>query len=368
MKRKGVLSLLLISSLVLTACAAGPTQDTQTPVQKEVLVPVEVEALEASQITDEFFLLGQVEAARTYSLAAPAGQEVDTVFVNVGDTVKEGDILFELVKTSFENTASAQRIASKAQLDSAWINYDNAKKSLADNDLLLKNGAISQSQYDQVKTQFDTARVNYNNAAEQYRSTLETLDKQSGDLVVTSPIDGTVIQRTIEEDETSTGQSMITISELDPVKVKANVPASQIRNIEVDMPVRIFVPGIDEERLGSITTVSLAAVGGAYPVEIELDNTNGSLLPGMVTEVYVQLQQLSDALVVPLNALVDDGNHQNVFIEEDGVAVQVDVELGIREGSRVQVLGDLEPGANLIVKGQHFVEDGTKVDVIEEND
>lgn len=363
MKRyRGVL-LLLIGALLLSACSgANATQEGQVENQAKA-VPVETLDLQEAMIVDEYFLLGQVEAGRTYTLTAPAGQEVETVFVKVGDTVAEGEVLFELARETFDNTASAQRTNAKASLDAARINFENAAESLEDNHALFKNGAISQAQYDQSKSAYDSAQITYNNAREQYRSTLETLENQSDDLTVTSPISGVVVTRSIEEGETSAGQSVITISEMDPVTVRGTVPASQIQKVEEGQAVRLYLPSLEEERTGRIESVTLTAAAGGYPIEIELANRGGKLLPGMVAEVYLELERVTDALVVPVTAVLEDGGQKVIFTEVDGKAVQVPVTLGIRSGERVQVLGDLDAGAHLIVKGQHYLKDGDAVQV-----
>lgn len=366
MRKYRGLILLVIGALLLSACA-GPVASQEGIMDGEVnAVPVETMQLQEALIVDEYFLLGEVEAGRTYTLAAPAGQEVETVFVKVGDTVAEGDVLFELTRETFDNTASAQKTNSKAALDAARINYENAADALEDNHALLKNGAISQAQYDQAKSTLDSAQINYDNAREQYRSTLETLENQSDDLTVTSPISGVVVTRTLEEGETSAGQSVITISEMDPVTVRGTVPASQIQKVKEGQGVRLYLPVLEKAWSGTIDAVTLTAAAGGYPIEIELENHDGQLLPGMVSEVYVELERVTDALVVPVTAVVESGSQKVIFTEVDGKAKEVPVTVGIRSGERVQVLGPVDAGAHLIVKGQHYLQDGDAVHVIVE--
>jgi RND family efflux transporter MFP subunit len=100
-----------------------------------------------------------------------------------------------------------------------------------------------------------------------------------------------------------------------------------------------------------------------YPVEILVQNDKTeSLRSGMFGRATIQVASVNDAIVVPSEAVLSDAARNNyVFVEENGVAKRVEVNLGLQQDGKVQIRGGLAAGARLVVSGQQRLTDGAKV-------
>jgi membrane fusion protein (multidrug efflux system) len=115
-------------------------------------------------------------------------------------------------------------------------------------------------------------------------------------------------------------------------------------------------------------TISYISVVGdpatrTYEVEITVANPKHEILPSMIAEVKILKREIPDAVTVPLVSVIPRGDFAVVFVEEEGRARERPVELGILDGSRIQIVDGIEPGDRLIVEGQRALADGDSVRV-----
>jgi membrane fusion protein (multidrug efflux system) len=111
-------------------------------------------------------------------------------------------------------------------------------------------------------------------------------------------------------------------------------------------------------RLGAELDADARTLG----VEAEIDNRDGRLKPGMLARMEVPRRTLADALLVPLEAVVDLGEQRALFVVEDGVARRRLVELGPVLGERVVVTSGVAAGERVIVEGEQRVAEGQPVE------
>ncbi len=370
MKRKILLAGVLSLSLIATGCGgqqpgagAGEGAGQQAENMVEDKTPVVVDQLEKSVIRESFYSLGTVEAGRTYSMNALVSADVETVYVNVGDSVKAGDLLFKLETQDFNTTRTSQISSVKAQLDSAKIQKESAEKSYNDMKILFENGATSQSNLDSAKDAYDAAVISYKNAQTSYNTTISSLSSSEENYIVTSPIDGIVTARSVEEGQFATTQNGVTVSEYNPVKVEITIPGARVSQAYVGQPVIVTFPTQESEVEASLTALNVSGVSGGYPAEVKLDNPDRKYLPGMIAEVYLETERVDDAFVVTKNTVLEDETGNYVFVVKDGIASRVDVTRGIQDGERIQIIGALEAGDQIVVKGQHYLDDQEAVAV-----
>ncbi len=358
MKRKILLAGVLSAVVLVTGCMGNRPENAEKEIINEVVKrPVEVMSLSQSSIKEEFYSLGAVEAGRTYTLNAQVNADVEKVYVNVGDTVKAGDLLFELETNDFQTNKTSQLSGVKAQLDSSKIQRDAAEKNFNDTKILYDQGASSKSALDSATDNYNSAKINYNNTLTSYNTTLSSLSSSEEKYLVVSPVDGIVTSRTLEEGQFATTQNGIVVSEYDPVKVKINIPSARIDEAYVGQPVHIEFPTQNSSLEGTLSALNLSGKAGGYPAEINLENTEGKLLPGMVAEVYLQTMIEENAFVVDKNMVITDESGSYVFVIVDEMAVRIDVQTGLENGSTIQVIGELNTGDQIVYKGQQYLSD-----------
>lgn len=359
MKRNILTIGILTAALIMTGCAAGG-QKAQMPKDKvieAVKVPVEVQEIELTTISESFYNLGNVEAGRTYTMNAMVNADVEAVYVQVGDLVKKGDLLYALEMDDFKTNRTSQLSGVKTQLDSARIQKESAEKNYNDTKVLYDQGAVAKSNLTQAEDALQSATISYNNALTSYNTTKSSLTSSEEKYVVTSPIDGIVTARTVEEGQFATTQSGMTVSEYNPVKITFSVPGARIDEAFVGQAAHIVFPTQDLTLNSSLSTLNLSGKGGGYPAEVVLDNTEHKLLPGMIAEVYLETDRAEGAVVVPKNSVLEDEAGNYVFIAQNGVATRIAVTTGLEDGSWIQVLGPVSEKDQIVVKGQQYLKD-----------
>jgi RND family efflux transporter MFP subunit len=187
------------------------------------------------------------------------------------------------------------------------------------------------------------------------------------DAAVRSPIDGIVSSRTIDAGEMVSGAvAPFTIIQMDTVSVEVNVSEQLINKIEKGQKVNVYVSSaFDKPFEGTIQAISPAADERTftYPVKIEISNKEGLLKPGMFAEVEFAADTVKDAVIVPREAVLTEGDMHYVYIVEGERAKKLEVKLGLDNGKEAEILEGLKEGAQLVVKGQNYLEDGGKVQI-----
>jgi RND family efflux transporter MFP subunit len=166
-------------------------------------------------------------------------------------------------------------------------------------------------------------------------------------------------------DYVTPGQPVIDLVDASTLKVRAPAPAADVPYLEVGAEVAIRVDAFPGEvfagrlvRLGA----ELDPRARSLDVEAEIANRDGRLKPGMSARLEVPRRTLTDAVLVPLESLVDLGEARAVFVVEDGVARRRVVELGPVVGERVVVLSGVAAGEPVVVEGEQRIADGQEVE------
>lgn len=358
--KKIILFSIFIVLLSFTGCRKQ-AEEVDVVLEKEVFV--EVEELKKDMIRDEYYSLGSVKVGRTYNMNALVNADVTEVFVSVGDKVKEGDVLFELDSSDFATNRTSQLSNIKTQRDSAKIQRDFARDNYENQKTLYSQGIVSKSTLDQAENSYESAQISYSNTLTSYQTTLSTLSSSEDNYVIISPIDGIVTDRTIEENQMATTQNGVVISEYNPIKVSISIPSSKIHEIYVNQNVRVEFPGQDYTVEGVVTSLSLSSQSSNYPCEILLDNSDGILLPGMTAEVYLEIDRVESGFIVDKKMVLNDKIGDYIFIIENDKAIRVDIAIGIENGEKIQIIGDLNVSDKIVTKGQQYLENDDKVKI-----
>jgi membrane fusion protein (multidrug efflux system) len=226
---------------------------------------------------------------------------------------------------------------------------------------LFENDATSRSDLDNATTQLATSKAQL----EQARARLERTR-------ILAPISGVLNDTPVEEGEyVQVGTPVAEIVDIDTVKVVVDVPERDISFFEVGAEAEVFLSYKDQEKslTGKITFINELAdqQTRSTGMEIILQNEKGFLRSGQIVRVRLVRRVLTDAVLIPLLAVIPTENGNAVYVVGSEEAQRRDVKLGTIKGDRVQVTKGLEPGEKLIIAGHRFVAPGQKVNVVEEN-
>ena len=304
-------------------------------------------------------------------------------------------------KGTYEQAQAAYGLETAAALPEEWqkaeLDLKTAKETYAAQQKvydsrsdLFQQGALPRKQLDESAVALIQAKAQYE-MAEKHLSALQSAGKQQqmkvargqltsakgkyegaaaqlGYTEIRSPIDGVVTDRPSYPGETPPpGTPLLTIMDTSSVTARAHIPQSDAATLKPGDAATIAAPG--EARVpGKVTLVSPALDPNSTTVEvwIEAANRDGRLRPGTTVNVQMVAQSLNDVIVAPLSALLKTPEGQTmVMIVRDDRAHQVSVEMGIRQGDRVQITKGLSGGEAVIVSSAYGLPDNTKVKIAE---
>ena len=340
------LSILAIA-LATVACGekTASTAEEKNPV-------VKVERVDNRDVVQAGTYTATVEPENINNISSSTPNRIKEILVDEGFNVAKGQtvaILDDVNTTSYE----IQVANAKANLATVQQDYDRAVK-------LLEIGGGTQQAVDQMRLQLTNAE---NNLAAAERS-LKNIKENT---ILVSPISGVVTARNYDPGDMTGALPIITVAQVNPVKIVINVPESELSKISKGMPAHItFDTYGDEVFEGVITMVSptVDTNSRTFGVEIGLQNKENRILPGMFGRVKLDLGS-ANHVVVPDRAVVKQPGSANqyVYVYHNGTVSYNRVELGQRLGNSYELLSGVEPGDTVIVTGQTKLADGMRVDI-----
>jgi RND family efflux transporter MFP subunit len=338
------------------ACGASEGASNAAAEAESVrVVNVEIAVVGTEPFTDYLHATGEVEALYDVTLSAEELGRIAAFPVEKGRAVERGQVIAEL-------DAGVLR----AQADEARAAANLAREQFERQRQLWEVEKIGS------EIAFLQARAN----AEAAAARLATLEARLDRTRIRTPVAGVFDTKFAEVGEMAMpGMPVARIVSTRQVKITAGVPERDALSVGRAEPVSVTfdaMPG--QEFPGRISYVGarVDSVNRTVPIEVLLDNPAGRIKAGMVANVRVPRAQLKGAVVVPQQVVLrtEDGYEAFVVVEEGGrpVARSRDVTLGPSYGDRVVVRGGLAPGDRLVVVGQHQVNDGGLVRIVNRPD
>ena len=329
-----------LAALVLASCGKNDDESAQNAsVEEEEVAIIDVDMAHRRAVDLQRTYTANVEADNLNNIAPAMSNRIQSITVDVGDHVSRGQKLVTL---------------DAANADQQRINLEQVERDYKRAVQLLEIGAGTQSSVDQLKSQLDALRA-------QYRNTMDNT-------VLTSPINGVVIARNYDPGDMTGGQPVLTVGQITPnVKVMINVNETDITVVKRGMPVDVTLDAFPGETFsGRITRVAPAvdASTRTFPVEVQVANPGGKILPGMFARVEINLGQREN-VVVPDRAVVKQSGSavKFVYTYSNGTVQYKQVELGQRLDDAYELLSGIEDGDTVVVAGQVRLVDGAKAQI-----
>ena len=364
----GLLTLALLA-LAVAGCAGAdgsdgtaPSTDEESVAQRSVRV--ETLTLQPTTFEDIIELTGTVESDNDATLSAQSAGTVEYL-APLGRRVAQGAVIARLDQ-GLLNAALQQ---AEAQVENAQASLELAEDTYNRQEPLYRDSIISALEFQNVRAQLNQAKAAFRQADALRAQAQEQLDNT----VIRAPSSGTVEEHAVERGEQATpGMPIIRIVDTRRVKVTVGVPERYAGDIEIGTAVQLdFQAYRGRVQEGRVTFAGSAInpLSRTFPVEIEVDNPDGTLKPEMIAEVYVSREHLDDVLVVPRAAVLRDEGGTGVFVVTDQggtpAASRRPVTLGPAYAGSVIIESGLEAGAEVIVLGQTTVTEGDPVDIVE---
>ncbi|KGI78475.1 efflux RND transporter periplasmic adaptor subunit [Oleiagrimonas soli] len=335
---------LALAALLLTALAGcGDKTSPQTAQQRAPSLPtvtVKSETAHREQVWD-----GVVEAVNEVTLTAQTNARVLELPHDVGDTVAKGDVLVrftDVEQQSARRAAQAQIASARASLRNADAHY----KRIAE---IFSKGLIAQADLDQARMQRDAAQAALNAAQAQYSEAGQKVDYT----VIRAPYAGIVTRRYVHVGEAvqagpPSPQPLIGLESLNDLRVTVQVPQSAVEAIRRHQHAELLLG--DGQRLAASKVIVFPYADPkthTFNVRLELDGSHATLYPGMTVKVAFAVGD-TKRLLVPMDALWHQGEMTGVYVLEGQDVRLLQVRVGERFGTRVEVVSGLTPNQRVV--------------------
>jgi RND family efflux transporter MFP subunit len=342
-------------------------------------VPVEVARIERGPIALQRSFSGELEATAEFVVAPKVNGRVVQVTVNLADSVRRGQVVAQLDNAEYVQAvaqAQADLVVARANLSESRSALEIAQREFKRTESLLKRGIASDSEFDSARQDQLAKEAQFKVAAAQVtkaEALLETANIRLGYTQVTADWTGGDDERVVAERYVDDGQTvaanapLLLIVELDPIVGVMYVTERDYANLKPGQIVALTTQAYADEvytgRIERIAPVFRTSTRQAR-VEMTIDNPEHRLKPGMFVRAAVVLERVADAVIVPEQAVTVRDDQSGVFIvnpDEKSVAWR-NVDVGIREGGRVQIKG-ADLSGWVVTLGQQLVDDGSSITI-----
>lgn len=333
--------LMMIAAAAMTAGCTGKRTTASAPEENRVLTRGVVAEETAVRLIEEF--TSEIEPYRENDVTpAASGVHIDRILVEVGDAVREGQLVVSLDPTQY-----TQQLV---QLQTIESDYNRLLP-------VYEAGGISTQQIEQARAQLDVQR--------------EVVANLKKNIEVRSPISGVVTARNYESGDLFAQQPILHIMQIDPLKVIVNISEQFFPQVKVGMPVDLYVdifPGEIFAGRVSLIYPALDAATRTFKVEVTVPNGAGRLRPGMYARTSFDMGGKTGVMVpdVAVQKQVGSAERYVYVIVGDTVAERRSVEVGRQIGDRVDILRGVASGEQVAVTALSKLFDGARVEIKED--
>ncbi|HNS19159.1 MAG TPA: efflux RND transporter periplasmic adaptor subunit [Sedimentisphaerales bacterium] len=345
---KLALVIVAVATLFLLAYMPSPKREvapSDAPPVNVMVLPVTAEA----QLPDTFDLPAVIEPNQIVTVAAEVAGRVEWIGPREGSPIKAGDLLLRL------NTDLLQ-----AEFESIQAQAKNDRTEFERQQGLVSGGASPTRELDQAATQLAISGARLQEVAAR-------LERAR----ISAPTSGVLNDLLVEAGEyVQVGTPVARIVQTDIVKVAVDIPERDVAFFATGQSAAVYtdIKGSPQAFEGKITFISRVADERTRSTrtEITLANPDGLLHSGQIVRARLTRQVLRNAILIPLLAVIPMENGYAVYVEEDSKALrrEVQLQISIIKGDRIQVTSGLQPGDKLIVSGHRFVAPGQQVNVV----
>lgn len=306
---------------------------------------------------------GTIEPIIQVEVGTQVSGIINHIYVDYNSVVKKGEVIAELDKTTLE----ADLASSSATLQSNKTEYEYQEKNFLRIKGLHEKKMVSDTDYETAEYQYDKAKRSYEKSQSDITKARQNLDYAT----ITSPIDGVVIDRAVEEGQTVAASfntpTLFTIAnDLRQMRVIADVDEADIGGVIEGQQATFTVDAFPEDVFkGSVTQVRLQPTTESnvvtYEVVVDAPNPDLKLKPGLTANLTIYTMQKDSVLLVPLKALrfqpenapepaADSGNSRSrvVWMQSPQGLQPMNVTTGDNDGIFTEVTGDIEEGDKVV--------------------
>ena len=304
---------------------------------------VEAQTIQTQELSELISYTGNVEAWETAYITGQTGVRINDILVEEGDQVRRGQLL---------------AIMNSTQLRQAETQLELARREMERLDTLVKIGSVSGQQFDQARSAYENALSDYENLGQNTR--------------LTANFSGVITNKYFSAGEmfvpSAEAPAILTLMQMDPVKIIINVAESFYARVDKGMSASVKVDVYPDEEFSGEVYRKLPTIdrnSRTFQTEIQVDNLEGRLRPGMFARVSLDLGA-TEGLYIPAHAVVNQPGTTNqfVYVKEGDRVKRVRIETSNRYQDLIRVISGLQAGQTIITEGIGKLNEGTRVKVM----
>ncbi len=330
----------IIGSLALGVYSCG-MKKTEQQAEVERVEKAKVTHLAKTKVARRIELSTTLQGYETMNIAPAVTGRIEEIYVEVGSSVKEGDMLVRMDQTQLNTT--------KLTFANLKVEYERVKT-------LYESGTIPQQTFDQAKLGY-----------EQTRESLEFLTENT---FVKASIPGVIAAKNYEDGELYAGAPILILTQIHLLKALVNIPESYFPLVKEGLKLKLRSDIYPEQTFdATIETIypTIDAASHTFQAKLRIPNSKELLRPGMFVRTTLELGDF-EAIMVPYQSVLKltGSNNRYIFLNENGVAKRVDVTLGQRFDELIEVRANgIKEGDEIVTVGQGKLIDGVKLEIIQ---
>jgi HlyD family secretion protein len=356
--------------------------------------------VQKGKVSNTITATGTLEATNTIEVGTQVSGVIEKLYVDFNSKVTKGQLIAELDKVTLQSSLET----AEADLEKAQANFEYQAATLERNKVLYEKELLAKSDYDLVVYDYKTSKAEVKSA----KANLDKAQRNLSYASIYSPIDGIVLNRAVEEGQTvaaslSTPEIYTITNDLSVMQVEADIDEADIGQLRVGQRVEFTVDAFPDLTFeGSVSEIRLQPTETSnvitYTTIISVNNPDLNLKPGMTASITAYVEEVNDVLVIAAKAMrftpdhemlkdymksmpedlqmpmgrpqgskdnmAGDGmqgrgeegaerpeldeSHKMVWVKEDDGIRPVQVEIGIDDGTNVEVISGIEEGTEVI--------------------
>ena len=308
--------------------------------------PVEVVQLKPTTVKEDLQAVGSLRSNESVILRPEVSGRIAQIGFKDGQIVRKGQLLVALDAS-----------LNEAEVAQARAEYDLALSNLKRSEDLASRKFISSSAQETSASNAQVAEAK-----------LKLAQARLSKMRIIAPFDGAVGIRSVSlGDYVKDGTDLVNVEDVHILKVDFRLPERNFSQVRVGQTIEVVADALPGERWqGRIEAINPRVDAGGRSLEIRglLENTSGRLRPGMFVRVRVIVGERVNALMVPEEAIVPQGESFHVYRVVDGAARRVPVKIGVRRDAPGEILDGLGAGDQVVTAGMRLTRDGQPVRVL----
>ncbi|MGB4222357.1 MAG: efflux RND transporter periplasmic adaptor subunit [Syntrophorhabdus sp.] len=345
----------IISSLV--GAVACQKKDTKT--LEEKVFNVQTQDVVQKPLKPFIESIGTLNPFEEVTVSAEIEGVIRSVKVEEGSQVSKGMLLAAIDDSDY----SLEVKRADAVFKQAEATLENTRLEFKRKDVLYKEELVTKQQYDDVTTRLSLAEAE----VERAKASLSLARLKLSKTKITSPLACVIKEKRVSAgDFVRNGTPLFIIIQPNPLKLRFTVPEKDVGRLRVNQEVMLRVDGFAEaEFKGRVNIVfpNVEEKTRTLQVEALVPNNNGLLKPGLFAKVILYTAGERDTIVVPVTALLYEGEKVRVFVTEGDRAKERVVKLGSKYGEFMEIIEGVKTGEKVVFMGQQNLSEGAKVSI-----